>query len=246
MHEQLVHVDDGTTLRVRVARPRSPARSTVVVAHGFTGACDQPAVVAQAAALVHDGHTVVTFDSRGHGASDGLCTLGEFEARDVRAVAAATRDLRLPLVLVGASMGGIAVLRHAATDTTVDGVVAVSTPATWRMPRSWRAVLAAGLTQTPMGRWSAKRWLGVRLARPGPRATAPNVLAAALRVPLAVVHGSSDRFIATRDAQKLVDAAGGPSRAWIVPDMGHAYDEAAVGPVVEAVSWVLANARSYA
>ena len=64
------------------------------------------------------------------------------------------------VVIVGASMGAIAALRYAAgpvVDPGLVGVVAVSSPAGWRLPRNARSVLAAGLTRTRLGRLLPER-----------------------------------------------------------------------------------------
>ena len=66
--------------------------------------------------------------------------------------------------LVGASMGAIAVLRYAVTDADLAGVVSVSSPAAWRVPRTARSLLAAGLTRTAPGRWVAARRLKLRIS----------------------------------------------------------------------------------
>jgi pimeloyl-ACP methyl ester carboxylesterase len=252
--EQMVLTDDGVMVRVvsRLAggglgEPPTGDRPAVVLVHGFTGSADNRAVVAQADALTAAGYPVVSLDCRGHGASGGLCTLGDLERHDVAAAAAVARTLADQVVLVGASMGGIAVLRHAAeAGDGIAGAVVVSSPASWRLPRSARAVLAAMLTQTPPGRWAARRWLGVRVAPRWTRAEEPLALAARISVPVAIVHGRRDRFIAAGEARRLRGAAAGPCRLRIVPEMGHAYDSGGIAAVVEAVEWVGARAAERA
>src|SRR5690606_6135123 len=81
----------------------------------------------------------------------GLCTLGDAERHDVAAAAAAARTLAPQVVVVGASLGAIAALRHAVDDAGLAGVVTVSAPARWRL-RTPRAALAALLTRTGAGR----------------------------------------------------------------------------------------------
>ena len=71
-------------------------------------------VEALAGALVAAGYDVVTYDARGHGESEGKCTLGDLERHDVAAAVQATNPASGPVVLVGLSMGAIVVLRHAA------------------------------------------------------------------------------------------------------------------------------------
>lgn len=233
---------DGVALRARRWPATAPVRGTAVLVHGFSAGKDDPSVVAVADHLAGLGLDVVGYDGRGHGASGGLCTLGDGERHDVAAAVEAARAGASPVVLVGASMGAIAVLRHAATDLAVAGVVTVSSPARWRLPRTLRTLLAAAITQTGPGRWLAARQLDVRLAPGWNRPAPPVALAERLTVPLAVVHGARDRFIPVAEARVLAHAAGGPCSLTVVPGMGHAFDPLALPAIAAGVEWVLAGA----
>jgi alpha-beta hydrolase superfamily lysophospholipase len=184
---------------------------------------------------------VLTYDGRGQGQSDGLCTLGDAERHDVAAAVAHAREHGERVVVVGASMGAIAVLRHAASDATLAGVVAVSSPASWRVPRNVRSLLAAGLTQTPPGRRLAARYMGVRLASGWARPDPPDRLVPRITVPLAIVHGTHDRFIAPSEAPLLYASANDPRRVDLVAGMGHAFDAPAIPVIGDAVDWALAR-----
>jgi alpha-beta hydrolase superfamily lysophospholipase len=229
------------TLSVR-RWPALSARATVVLVHGFSASTADGAVVRQADALARAGCVVGADDGRGHGTSEGLCTLGDLEYLDVTAaVATARAGSELPVVVVGASMGAIAVLRYAAS--AVDrpaGIVVISCPAAWRTPRTFRAVLATGLTQTRGGRRIAARLLGARLSPGWNNPEPPVTLAASLEIPVAFVHGDDDHFIPSKDSVELYRTCHAPRRLDLVPGMGHAYHELAVAPVVAAVEWALA------
>jgi alpha-beta hydrolase superfamily lysophospholipase len=199
-----------------------------------------------AEALCATGYAVLSFDSRGHHGSGGLCTLGDLERLDVGAAVSEARGRSSRVVVVGASMGAIAVLRYATTDPDLVGVVSVSSPALWRLPSNVRTIAAAALTRTRTGRRLASRRMHVRLSPEWTNPEPPQRLAARLRVPLAVVHGRRDRFVPQREAAHLASAAP-RARLILVPDMGHAFDRAAVPAVRTAVDWVLAeSARSTA
>ena len=223
--------------------------SAVVLAHGFTAHRRDPSVMAMAHDLRDAGHVVVVPDMRGHGESGGLCSLGDREGLDVAAAAAAARDLAPRVVLVGASLGAIAVLRHGVDDPGLAGVVTVSSPAQWKL-RSPRAAFAAVLTRTGAGRRLARR-LGARLDSTWRWTEPPDALAARLAVPLAVVHGTGDRFMPTSEAEILHASGGatdsGPARGQrrldLVPDMGHALCTRGLDAVTEAVAWCLAQDR---
>lgn len=255
VHTVALRAADGVRLAADLWPTATAAPSAVVLAHGFGAHRRDPAVLAMAHELRAAGHAVVTYDMRGHGASDGLCTLGDLERHDVAAAAAAARDLAPRVVLVGASLGAIAVLRHAVDDAGLAGVVTVSSPARWRV-RSPRAAVAALLTRTGAGRRLARR-LGVRLDPTWRWPEPPDRLAARLAAPLAVVHGTGDRFMPESEARVLHAAgsgAGGSAggghgaarRLDVVPEMGHAFCPRGFDAVTAAVDWCLASSPAIA
>ena len=231
---------DGLRLTASTWRAADPdLEAAVVVAHGLTITKDHPSVVAVAEALAAAGFAVVAYDGRGHGGSEGLCTLGTDEVLDVAAAVTWGRAASPRVVAVGASMGAIAVLRYAATDDQLAGVVAVSAPARWRI-HSVRAVLAAAMTRTGVGRRVVARRKGVRLAATWTAAPAPQDLAARVACPAAVVHGARDRFIPPSEAVRIHDRLTGPRRLDIVEGMGHGFGSGAAAAVVGAVQWAVA------
>jgi len=236
--------DDGYRLTADLRRVEG-ATTTVVVVHGFTAHRNHSSVIAIADALAADGHSVLTYDGRGHGESDGMCTLGNDEVLDVAAAVRAAKDATTKVVVVGASMGAIAALRYAANDHYADrdriaGVVTVSCPARWQL-RTMRTVLAAAVTQTWPGRRYLERSLGVRVAATRSRLDSPEVLAGRVHCPLAIVHGLADRFMPALEASRLHHQVTGRRRLDLVPAMGHAFDAVGTSTILAAVSWCLAD-----
>jgi pimeloyl-ACP methyl ester carboxylesterase len=155
---------DGCTLHRREWSTHS-ARATVVLVHGFTASTDNAAVVRQAEALRDQGFHVVSYDSRGHGRSSGVCTLGDRESYDVAAAVEWAKLGGRRVIVVGASMGAVAALRYAASgDEQLAGVIAISAPATWRTPPSPGAIFLFALTRTAIGWQYTTRHLGIRMA----------------------------------------------------------------------------------
>ena len=229
---------DGVALVVDLYAPPGRPVAAVVVAHGFTAHRRDPNVAALAACLRAEGYAVVVPDLRGHGESDGVCTLGDAEGNDVAAAVDVARRERVPVVVLGASMGAIAVLRYGATADDLAGVVTVSCPARWRL-QGLRTLLAAGITRTPPGRWFLRRHANVRVATRTATAEAPEHLASRIDCPLAIVHGLADRFMPALEASRLHGRATGHRRLDLVPAMGHAFDEVGQGTIVAAVAWCL-------
>jgi pimeloyl-ACP methyl ester carboxylesterase len=231
---------------VRLAARHWPAppgaRASVVLVHGFSASGSEEKVVALAEALHAAGHGVIVHDARGHGASGGECTLGDCERLDVDAAVRAAQADGMPLVVVAASMGAIAALAYQHDmPGQVLGLVTVSCPAHWRLPLNGRGLASAVLTQTPLGRWLARRQMNVRIARRLRRPPPPVELVAGITVPVAIVHGRDDPFISTSAADDLHAAARDPRVKVIVEHMGHAYESESIEPVIAAVEWVLEN-----
>ena len=243
MSDWLTTRDDVHLAVRRWPSPTEGSTTVVVLVHGFGATKDEESVVAVADQLAAAGHHVVSYTGRGHGESGGLCTLGDLEHLDVEAAVEHARTLGDRVVLVGTSMGAVAVLRHAAT-AEIEGVVTVSSPGEWRVPRTLQSAGAAVLTQLRIGRWLAHRFLGVRLATGWSGATPPVELAAAITAPHVIVHGTGDRFIRWSEAIRLHDAAAEPRRLVLIDGMGHAYMPESRPVVVDAVDWVLAPASS--
>lgn len=232
---------DGLRLAATAWRARDlEPEAAVVVAHGLTVTKDHPSVIAVASGLAAEGFEVIAYDGRGHGESEGVCTLGTDEVLDVAAAVAYARRLSGAVVAVGSSMGAIAVLRYAATDPELAGVVAVSAPARWRI-HSTRSLLAAAMTRTTLGRDIVRRRTGVRLAPKWTAVAAPEEVVTGLVCPAAIVHGARDRFIPAGEAARLYSRLTGPRRLDVVSGMGHGFGQAAVTAIVRAVRWTLTS-----
>lgn len=241
----MLSTSDGLVLRGRWRQAERP-RATVVVAHGFSAGRDEPAIVALAADLLESGYNVLTYDARGHGESEGRSGVGSVEHLDVASAAHRAGVEGAPVVLVGISMGAIAVVGHLAAAGfeagTIVGAVLVSGPAQWRMRPSPLGLLMAAVTRTPPGRWAAERWLRVRIAHGWRVGEDPATRMTRVDLPVAVVHGRADRLLDVAHARLLYEAAGGPCHLQLVDAMAHGVDMAGRQATLEAVSWVLKEA----
>jgi pimeloyl-ACP methyl ester carboxylesterase len=98
---------DGVRLHANVSG--DPAAPCVILMHG--GGQTRHSWSATFRALANAGYRVISYDSRGHGESDwspdGIYSFS-LRAGDLRAIVA---DIRTPLALVGASMGGITAMK---------------------------------------------------------------------------------------------------------------------------------------
>lgn len=248
--EALLTTADG----VRIHAAHRPAHGgegdlAIVVAHGFTGAVERPALLRAADVLSAKG-SVVTFSFRGHGRSDGRSTVGDREVFDLAAAIAWARSLGYRrIATLGFSMGGAVVIRHAALYGGVDAVAAVSAPARWYYRGTVPMRRLHWVVMKPLGRVVGRLGLHTRIdPQEWTEVPLPPVEAAAglaeRRIPLLVVHGDSDPYFPLDHPRSLhrAAAAGGLAELWIEPGFGHA-ENAADPALIERVGEWLTRAR---
>jgi pimeloyl-ACP methyl ester carboxylesterase len=237
-----LRTSDGVRLAATVWAPNGGAVGCVV-AHGFTGSSRNAHVRRICHALVAQGIDVLAPDFRGHGRSGGVGTAGADEIYDVAAAVAWLREAGYPFVAVlGWSMGGTAVLRHAGLGGDADAVVSVSAPGLWfeRGTRPMR--LVHWMFESRTGRTATRLLRRTRLSADGwatvPEAPAEVVGAIAPR-PLLIVHGDADHYFPGHHVDALA-AAAPHAEVWREPDMGHA-ETATTAELLERIgAWVLA------
>ncbi|MFI1204654.1 alpha/beta fold hydrolase [Streptomyces sp. BHT-5-2] len=277
-HRAVLLTDDGVRIEAartpRIPLPQAPSGPSpeppsapvgdlaVVLAHGFTGSLEKPALRRAAAALSQHAD-VITFSFRGHGGSGGRSTVGDREIHDVTAAIRWARSLgHRRIATVGFSMGGSVVLRQAAlhgrrgpdrgrgehgerTGACPDAVVAVSAPARWyyRGTASMRRLHWA--VTSPTGRLVSRVGLRTRIHPaewdPVPLSPAEAVPLIA-PTPLLLVHGDRDPYFPVDHPRMLMAAADPATTAlWLERGFGHA--ENAAGPELlrRIGEWVVAR-----
>lgn len=227
---------DGTALR-GLLYPGSglPADLGFVVGHGFTNHIRKPSV-RRVLERLSSHSPVLAVDFRGHGRSGGRTTVGPAEALDIAAAVERLRDLGCNrVVTVGFSLGGAAVLRHAALSDPPDAVISVSSPARWWVRETPAMRRVHWLLEQPHGRWSA-RLIGVRLAPPWPDVpVSPIELVPRIPVPQLIVHGTRDHYFPVADAVALSEA--GRGELWLEAGMRHAESATSLELVDRIAGW---------
>jgi uncharacterized protein len=218
-----------------------------VICHGFTGSARHPRVHAISAHLAAAGTGVLALDFRGHGRSGGHSTVGAAEIHDIAAAVAWARTAGYRRVAVlGWSMGGSAVLRHAGLGGDADAVVSVSSPGHW-YERGTRVMrLVTWMCDTRSGRAVTRVVRRTRLL-PGGWVEAPEapveVIAAIAPTPLLLVHGDADHYFPIAHLDELAAAAPHAS-VWLERGMGHAENATTAQLLDRILSWVRAAVDS--
>lgn len=214
-------VSDALRLRTWLLRGR-PERPAAVLAHGVGDSLESWTEVA--GVLNRRGYSVLLVDLRGHGGSEGkYMTLGGLEREDVRA-AMKQLDAHGPahrgFLLMGWSMGAVAVLRAAADRGDVRAVVAEAPYDTYRETVAHHARLLYGVP-----RWVPLIPLSIAMAewRAGFDADDIDAVAAArrIRAPLLAICDGADRRMPEAVVRRVWDAHPGPKRFWVAGGVDH-------------------------
>lgn len=220
---------DGIDLRAYIASPdETPSRMGLVLCHGFPQASREAASAGLRYAELADrialrvGMTVLTFNFRGTGQSEGDFSLGGW-ANDLGAAIAHLRQkLGVREVwLAGFGAGGSVAIHRAGTDTSIKGVAAFSARAhfdDWadnyesllNHARNLGTIRSPGFPADPEA-WAAE------LRRIRPIDVVGNIAPRSLLL----VHGNNDERVPATDAREMA-ALGGPSADLrIIAGAGH-------------------------
>lgn len=210
---------DGIPLAGVHLRRHTP--TVVIYAHGFLSNKHHRAVP-RFVEQIATHFDAIAFDFRGHGESGGHATFGELEVLDVDAIVQYARAQGYRhIITVGSSMGGAAVLLHAALFGGVHGVATIGAVGHLRYMRGSTASLGLRLLfGTRIGRLAAEVGRGTRI---GPlRISVPPIdVVHRIREPVLFIHGEWDPLIAPESALALYERAVEPKALHLLPRTGH-------------------------
>lgn len=201
-------------------------KPTIVVIHGVKK--NRTDVLRAGLALRDSGFNVLIFDGRAHGNSEGrYVTYGFHERHDVEAVIEwlikEKKIDRNSIGLAGESMGAAISLQVAAHNPWIGAVWADSPFASLQRVTE---EFARRVTKLPGVVLAPVLWTTIQMAnyrgKFDVKTVAPLALAAQIKCPVALVHGTADQLIATEHSQNIYDALGGQKEIWFVQGARHA------------------------
>lgn len=221
-HEEVTFPSrDGLTLRGWFI-PSPSARGTIVFCHGHAGSMDPD--VKYAPAFHERGYSVLIFDFRGHGRSEGQhVSMGYYERQDLLGAIDYLQSRGIDRVgVLGFSMGGAVAMATAPHSEAIQAVVSDGGFArlSGAIAAGVREQGLPGFLAPPVGHlimWLAGLRLGCSLREADPIRWVDRIAPRALFI----IHGALDPFLTVEEAGELYAAAGEPKEIWIVPEVGH-------------------------
>ena len=220
-YRELTLLSEGLRLRGWLS-VRDHERPAAVVVHGLGDSLE--AYLEHGRLLRERGHTVLLLDLRGHGGSEGsYTTLGGRERFDVTAAMGTLREQGLAkqgVVLVGHSMGAVAVLLAAPEAKDVRAVIVEAPFDDYRRTIAHHARLRYGVPG-----WVPVIPLAIAAAewRAGFDADQVDAVAATARIeaPLFAIADGLDTRMPEAVVRRIHDAHRGPKEFWLAPGVDH-------------------------
>jgi len=214
-----IRTEDGFRLTAWWMPTGKPARSPVVILHGF--GASKAHMIDYILFAQEQGNPTLAIDFRGHGGSDpSLTSIGFYESRDAAAAMQFVRERGAgDPVLWGTSMGAVSALLAAAKDGSAAGVIADAPFDTYRNTVLHHAQLMYGLSEYPF----LVLAFPMIESRARFRIADVDCLRAAeqIQAPMLVLAGEEDVRMPPAMVRTIYERAAGPKEFWIIPGEGH-------------------------
>jgi len=212
---------DGKTLRGWLVPGKEPSSVAIITVHGSGE--DRRGGFLRRLPVFHDaGYTVLLFDCRNYGASDGDgkgASFGVNESRDVSSAADYLKRSRgyRRIVAVGFSQGAASAIMAAGKNSNIDGVIAEASYG------DLNDFIGNAQRKYGFPHWLASLTVHMGYWRLNARSTGTPLEAVAhiSPRPILLIHGTGDKAIPFQASQTLFARAGQPKSLWLAPKAGH-------------------------
>jgi len=195
-------------------------RGTIIMCHPY--GMDKGDCLPQARFLNHTGYSILLFDFRGHGRSDGrYSSLGYYEVKDILAAVFFLKEKGESRIgVMGFSMGGTVALLGASITPDISAVISEGAYLSFHS-----AVYsfvkchyhAPRYPFLPPAIWTA----GIRLRFKPKELNLKNCLHKISPTPILIIHSREDKEIPVSEGIEIFNKAKEPKYLWIVPNAGH-------------------------
>lgn len=145
------------------------------------------------------GYTVLAYDQRAHGRSEGQwCTFGIKEVPDLQLALDRYAPVNKPVYVIGESMGAAVALEAAARDPRIAGVVAAASFSDLRTIVTEHTPFFMGADTLAAAVQEAEARAGFHIDDVNPARDALDI-----RVPTLLLHGSDDPYIAPQHSRRI-------------------------------------------
>jgi alpha-beta hydrolase superfamily lysophospholipase len=191
----------------------------VILLHGYRG--NRTHMTDRARFLMSHGYSVLLYDARGCGESEGdLISIGYHETADLLAAIALMRKSGVERIgLLGVSQGGATVLLASGR---LDGIGCIIVESTYdnienAIDRRFRHYIALpGSVDASLMLPIAERRIGISAAHISPIDSMKS-----LRAPILVISGEEDTRTTAEDTRRLFESAPEPKELWLIPGADH-------------------------
>ncbi|MEG4070502.1 alpha/beta fold hydrolase [Microcoleus sp. Pol11C2] len=180
---------------------------TILYFHGSGTNISNPIYIRDVAQLNKLGFSVFIFDYRGYGQSGGdfpsELSIYEDAANSLKYLTEKRKIAYQKIYLFGVSLGGAVAINLAVKEPSIAGLIVVSSFTSMQ-----EEVLHLGYRMFPISWILNQRFDSLSKV-------------ASLKIPILIVHGTSDRSNPASMSQKLYDAAPHPKQLLLIPGFGH-------------------------
>ncbi|MDI6736748.1 MAG: alpha/beta fold hydrolase [bacterium] len=196
----------------------SGKKKVVIICHGIKQYKDSPIFI-RIAREFEDNYDVINMDLRGHGQSEGRCTLTSLEVQDLKAVVDYARQRHKKVGVIGFSLGAATTILEAVHYKNINSIILVSpfTKIAQVNLRFWKK--EAFLTMKEhLNDWNQKVKIGnVFLSKQNPI----DVIDKISPTPVLFLHGTEDWVIDPSHSQELYEKANQPKKLIIFENAAH-------------------------